>query len=84
MQKDNASTNDACRKLVEDYRQEVERLKHTPDKHGTVRLQLSFIVKTLRQLCEDPDFVDLLHAEGLDSMPRHLAELIWPSAGNPA
>lgn len=84
MQKDNTSANDACHKLVEDYRLEVERLKHAPDKHGTVKLQLLFIVNTLRQLCEDPDFVDLLHAEGLDSMPRHLAELVWPNASNPA
>jgi ParB family transcriptional regulator, chromosome partitioning protein len=40
------------------------------------RNRLVFIVSALRTLLADEHFVTLLRAEGLDSMPRYLADRI--------
>jgi len=38
--------------------------------------RLLFIVSALRKLFQDEDFVTLLRAEGLDTLPLYLAERI--------
>jgi ParB family chromosome partitioning protein len=40
------------------------------------RNRLLFIVSALRTLLADEHFVTLLRAEGLDSMPRYLADRV--------
>ena len=45
--------------------------------------RLMFFVGALRQLLEDEHFTTLLRAEGLDTLPKYLAERVW-SGGQPA
>jgi ParB family chromosome partitioning protein len=36
-----------------------------------------FVVGALRDLFSDENFVNLLRAEGLDTLPKYLAERVW-------
>ena len=45
--------------------------------------RLLFVAEAMRQLMVDENFTNLLRAEGLDSLPKYIAERIWPT-GNPA
>ena len=45
--------------------------------------RLLFVVSALRQLLADDHFATLLRAEGLDSLPKQLADRVWPG-GHPA
>lgn len=38
--------------------------------------RLLFVTSTLKQLLADEDFVNLLRAEGLDALPKYLAEAV--------
>ena len=40
--------------------------------------RLLFIVGALRELLTDENFTNLLRAEGLDTLPKYLAERVWP------
>jgi ParB family chromosome partitioning protein len=39
--------------------------------------RLLFVVGALRQLFADENFINLLRAEGLASLPKYLAERVW-------
>jgi len=39
--------------------------------------RLMFVVGALRQIFADENFVNLLRAEGLATLPRYLAERVW-------
>ena len=39
--------------------------------------RLLFVIEALRQLLADEHFSNLLRAEGLDTLPKQLAERIW-------
>ena len=43
--------------------------------------RLLFVVSALRQLLADENFVTLLRAEHLDTMPNYLANRVWPNGG---
>jgi ParB family chromosome partitioning protein len=43
--------------------------------------RLLFVVGALRQMLADENFINLLRAEGLASLPRYLAERVWPTGG---
>lgn len=66
--------------LIRAYQKEVERKRLIVKKAGLAQQRLLFIVGALRQLLEDENFTDLLRAEGLESLPKYLAERLWPGA----
>lgn len=67
--------------LVRTYQREVERQKLVVKKAELTQQRLLFVVSALRQLLNDENFVTLLRAEHLDSMPNYLANRIWPNGG---
>lgn len=63
--------------LVRNYQHEVERQKLMVKKAEFSQQRLLFVVEALRQLLADENFSNLLRAEGLDTLPRQLAERVW-------
>jgi ParB family transcriptional regulator, chromosome partitioning protein len=64
--------------LVRTYQKEVERQKLMVKKAEFAQHRLIFVATALKQLLADDHFATLLRAEGLDSLPKQLAERIWP------
>ena len=64
--------------LVRTYQKEVERQKLVVRKAGFTQQRLLFVVSALQQLFQDENFTNLLRAEGLDTLPKYLAERVWP------
>jgi len=62
--------------LVRVYRQEVDRQKLLVKKSQLTEHRLLFIVSALKKLFLDDNFLTLLRAEELDSLPAYLAEKI--------
>jgi ParB family chromosome partitioning protein len=62
--------------LVRTYQKEVERKKKMVIKAEYSQNKLLFVIEALRSLFADENFVNLLRAEGLDSLPAPLAERI--------
>ncbi len=62
--------------LVRSYQQEVERQKLMVRKAELTQQKLLFVISALKQLVADDHFVTLLRAEGLDTMPKQLAERV--------
>jgi len=62
--------------LVRAYRQEAERQQLLVKKSQIAENRLLFIVSALRRLFGDENFLTLLRAEGLDTLPTYLAERI--------
>jgi ParB family chromosome partitioning protein len=56
------------------YRQDIDRKRLLVRKAETTRGRLVFVTEALRNLLTDEHFVTLLRAEGLDTLPRPLAE----------
>ncbi|WP_128003255.1 plasmid partitioning protein RepB C-terminal domain-containing protein [Piscinibacter defluvii] len=69
--------------LVRTYQKEVERQKLIVKKAEFTQHRLLFVVSALKQLLTDEHFATLLRAEGLDSLPKQLAERVW-AGGHPA
>ena len=65
--------------LVRTYQREVERQKNTVKKAELTQQRLLFVVSALRQFFSDENFINLLRAEGLDTLPEYLANRVWPS-----
>jgi ParB family chromosome partitioning protein len=63
--------------LVRTYRKEVERQKLVVKKATATQQRLMFVVGALRELFTEENFVNLLRAEGLDNLPKYLAERVW-------
>lgn len=63
--------------LVRTYQKEVERQKAMVRKATFAQQRLLFAVSALQQLLQDENFVNLLRAEGLDTLPKYLAERVW-------
>ncbi len=68
--------------LVRTYQREVVRQKSMVKKAEFTQQRLLFVVGALRQLFGDENFVNLLRAEGLATLPKYLAERVWPGGGN--
>lgn len=64
--------------LVRTYQKEVERQKLMVRKAEFAQQRLLFVVGALRQLLAEEHFTTLLRAEGLESLPKYLAERVWP------
>ena len=60
--------------LIRAYREDVDRKRVLIRKANNTRDRLMFITEALRKLFADENFVTLLRAEGLDTLPRNLAE----------
>lgn len=62
--------------LVRAYEKEADRQRLMIKKADVTQNRLLFVVEAMRQLLADENFVTLLRAEDLATMPRPLAELI--------
>lgn len=60
--------------LIRVYREEADRQRLLVKRAELTQSRLLFVVEAMRVLREDRDFVSLLKAEGLEDMPRELAE----------
>lgn len=63
--------------LVRNYQQEVGRQKLLVKKAELTQQRLLFVIEGLRQLLTDEHFLNLLRAEGLDTLPKQLADRVW-------
>lgn len=70
--------------LVRTYQKEVERQRKMVLKAEHAHQRLLLVVQGLKKLFADENFVTLLRAEGLDSLPKYLAERINHFEGVPA
>ncbi len=62
--------------LVRAYRQEADRQKLLVRRHQITQTRLLFVVSALKKLLADENFLTLLRAEGLGTLPAYLAERI--------
>ncbi len=63
--------------LVRTYQKEVARQKLMVKKSEYCHQRLLFIAGALRELYADENFGNLLRAEGIDTLPKYLADRIW-------
>lgn len=70
--------------LVRTYQKEVERQRKMVLKAEHAHQRLLLVVQGLKKLFADENFVTLLRAEGLDTLPKYLAERINHFEGSPA
>jgi ParB family chromosome partitioning protein len=63
--------------LVRTYQKEVERQRAMVRKAEFAQQRLMFVVGALRDLLADENFVNLLRAEQLDTLPKYLADRVW-------
>ncbi len=70
------STNVTSSSLVRAYQREVQRQQVLVRKASFAQQRLMFVVGALRQLVANESFVNLLRAEGLDGLPKYLADKI--------
>jgi ParB family chromosome partitioning protein len=68
--------------LIRIYQHEVERQKLMVKKAEFAQHRLLFVAEAMRQLMADENFTNLLRAEGLDSLPKYIAERVW-NGGHP-
>lgn len=59
--------------LLRTYQNEAIRQKLTVQRAKVCETRLLFSTSALKQLLQDENFVTLLRAEGLDSLPQYLA-----------
>lgn len=70
-------TSDA---LVRTYKQEADRQKLLIKKAELTQGRLMFVVEAFRSLCDDENFLTLLRAEGLDTLPTYLTDALREGA----
>ncbi|MGY3445514.1 ParB/RepB/Spo0J family partition protein [Bradyrhizobium sp. USDA 4473] len=59
--------------LLRTYRQDVDRKRILIRKSNSTKARLVFILEALRKLLTEPDFLELLQTEKLDTLPKNLA-----------
>jgi ParB family chromosome partitioning protein len=64
------------KKILDAYRKETTRQRLLVQKGAVCEDRLLFVVTALKQLFDDENFVNLLRAEGLDTLPKYLADRI--------
>ena len=62
--------------LLKTYHQETARQRVVIQKSKICENRLLFVVSALKQLFKDDNFVNVLRAEGLDTLPQYLADKI--------
>jgi ParB family chromosome partitioning protein len=65
----------SARAMVRAYKQETERQRAMIMKADITERRLLFIVSALKEVFNDENFVTLLRAEGLETLPRQIADL---------
>jgi ParB family chromosome partitioning protein len=60
--------------LVRTYQKEVERQRLLVRKAEFTQQRLLFVMTALRELFADESFATLLRAEGLETLPKYLAD----------
>jgi ParB family chromosome partitioning protein len=68
--------------LVRAYNQEVERQKELIRKADVVQQRLAFIGAAIARMMSDDNFVNVLRAEGLDTLPKPLEDKIQENWGH--
>ena len=66
----------STRKMLQAYRDEAARQKAVVKQAQLCQRQLLYVVSALKRLLTDENFINLLRAESLDSMPQYLAEKV--------
>lgn len=68
--------------LIRAYREDVDRKRVLIRKANATRDRLIFVTEAVRKLFAEENFITLLRAEGLDTLPRNLADRIqaWAQA----
>ena len=66
--------------VVATLKKESQRQRLLIRKTNVCESRLAFIVEAMRRLCGDEDFMTLLRAEKIDSMPKELSELMGGEA----
>jgi len=66
--------------LIRAYQQDVDRKRILIRKAETTRNRLVFVTEAIRKLLVDENFVTLLRAEGIDTLPQNLAARIEAGA----
>jgi ParB family chromosome partitioning protein len=61
-------------RLLRTYRDDTDKKRRLVRKAETTRDRLIFVTEGLRKLLADDNFVTLLRAEGLDTLPRNLGD----------
>ena len=69
--------------LVRTYNKEVERQKQLIRKADIVQQRLTFVGAAMGRMLADDNFINLLRAEGLETLPRPLEEKIRESGTSP-
>ncbi|WP_321904353.1 ParB/RepB/Spo0J family partition protein [Paraburkholderia tropica] len=68
--------------VIRSYQDEVKRQTALVRKAEFSQQKLLLVVGALRQLLSDENFVNLLRAETLTTMPKYLAERVWPNGSH--
>ena len=68
--------------LIRTYQNDVEKKQVLLRKATGTRNELMFITEALRKLLNDGNFVTLLRAEGLATIPKNLADRLASRAGD--
>ena len=63
-------------KMLQAYRDETTRQRAVIKQAQLCQRQLLYVVSALKRLFADENFVNLLRAESLDSLPQYLADEI--------
>jgi len=63
-----------ARKMLHAYRDETARQQSVVQQAKLCQRQLLYVASALKRLVQDENFINLLRAESLDSMPQYLAE----------
>ena len=68
--------------LIRAYREDVDRKRVLIRKANSTRDRLIFVTEAMRKLFAEENFITLLRAEGLETLPRNLADRIqaWAQA----
>ena len=74
-----ASSEVTSSSLVRSYKREVERQKIFIKKSDFTQQRLMFVIGALRSLLSNENFVTLLRAEKLDTLPSFVADRVWPN-----
>jgi ParB family chromosome partitioning protein len=65
--------------LIRTYREDVDRKRLLIRKANATRDKLIFVMEAIRKLLADENFVTLMRAEGLESLPSNLADRLRAS-----
>lgn len=70
------TTNLTSRTMLQAYQDETTRQRAVVKQAQTCQRQILYVVSALKRLFTDENFVNLLRAESLDTLPQYLADEI--------